>query len=326
MEDRDGEEEEDGEVDRARRVFGPMTRGELCLLDLPPIERLHISLPEDQCQTVGVVTSVVDCLVVVQSAAGAPALDLGSVLFLERGRRPLGRVFDVMGPVASAAYCVRFNSPEEIAQLDIRPGAEVCYAPGSAEYSQLVFVEALRRMRGSDASWWDCNEPPEGCLDFSDDEEERSHKRQSRKRPGTGEAAESTEDAGPRPRAAARSERGRGRGRGGGLTACRPPWMPAPPRNPFYGHRGPSAGPPMRWHQPPPPPPAGPFSRPPPPPPSGGSGQPPPPSGGFGQPPSAGFGQPPPPFAARPAFGLPPGGPPLNQPPPWSRPAFWGPR
>ncbi|XP_043212213.1 H/ACA ribonucleoprotein complex non-core subunit NAF1-like [Amphibalanus amphitrite] len=333
-------EEEDGETDQTRSVFGPMTKGELCLLDLPPIEHLHIVLPEDQCTKVGVVTSVVDCLVVVQSVPGSPALDIDSVLFLERGRRPLGRVYDVMGPVAEAAYCVRFNTPKEIEEFGVQPGAEVFYAPGSAEYSHYVFVEALRKMRGSDASWWDSNEPPENCRDFSDDEEERNFKRQNRKRTiqGTSDSADPPNEDPPSSRPTSRPERGRGRGRGGrggggppgGGGGARPPWMPAPPRNPFYGHRPPSAGPAMRWHHPPP----GPYNRPPPPaPPPGTFSHPPPPPGGFGQPP--------PPFPARPAFGLtpgggapnqppppglPPGGGPPNQPPPWSRPALWGPR
>jgi hypothetical protein len=35
----------------------------------------------------------------------------------------------------------------------------------------------LHRMKGSDASWEDNNEPPPKCLDYSDDEEERAARR-----------------------------------------------------------------------------------------------------------------------------------------------------
>jgi hypothetical protein len=34
-------------------------------------------------------------------------------------------------------------------------------------------VSLCHRMKGSDASWEDNNEPPPKCLDYSDDEEER---------------------------------------------------------------------------------------------------------------------------------------------------------
>ena len=55
---------------------------------------------------------------------------------------------------------------------------------------------------------------------------------------GSSESTDRPNDVPPRPRPSARPERGRGRGGGGGGPPCRPPWMPAPPRNPFYGHRG----------------------------------------------------------------------------------------
>jgi len=35
----------------------------------------------------------------------------------------------------------------------------------------------LCRIKGSDASWEDNNEPPPKCLDYSDDEEERRARR-----------------------------------------------------------------------------------------------------------------------------------------------------
>jgi H/ACA ribonucleoprotein complex non-core subunit NAF1 len=38
-------------------------------------------------------------------------------------------------------------------------------------------VYLLHRMKGSDASWEDNNEPPPKCLDYSDDEEERRARR-----------------------------------------------------------------------------------------------------------------------------------------------------
>ena len=40
----------------------PRAKGEMTLQDLPPIEDLHISVPHEQCQAIGVIKSVVDPL------------------------------------------------------------------------------------------------------------------------------------------------------------------------------------------------------------------------------------------------------------------------
>lgn len=43
----------------------PRTKGELTLDQLPPIEELKISVPEEQCIEIGVVTSIIDQLGIV---------------------------------------------------------------------------------------------------------------------------------------------------------------------------------------------------------------------------------------------------------------------
>lgn len=50
--------------------------GEVTSSELPPIEDLHISVPEIECSKVGTVSSCVHDLVVVQSLPGVPALNL----------------------------------------------------------------------------------------------------------------------------------------------------------------------------------------------------------------------------------------------------------
>ena len=71
-----------------------------------------------------------------------PPLDIDSVLFLDCGARPLGRVFDVMGPVTEPLYCVRFNSKLQIEERNICPGMLVYCAPHT-EHSNFVFVQKL---------------------------------------------------------------------------------------------------------------------------------------------------------------------------------------
>ena len=61
-------------------------------LSLPPIEDLHISVPAYECTVVGRVSNIVDEVVVVWADPGTPAVDEETVLFLEQGSRPLGKV------------------------------------------------------------------------------------------------------------------------------------------------------------------------------------------------------------------------------------------
>jgi len=153
----------------------PKTKNELGMKDLPPVEELDMAVTESEVVKIGTITGCVDELVVVESCPGNPAIDLDSVLFLDSGRRPLGRVFDVIGPVSRPLYCVRFNSKEHIREKEVVQGLDVFYAPKS-EYTSFVFLDQLMKLKISDASWRDDEEPPPNFLDFSDDEEERQAK------------------------------------------------------------------------------------------------------------------------------------------------------
>jgi len=179
----------------------PRVKGEFLPCDLPPIEDLHITVPEYECIQIGVIASIVDDMVVVKTAPNTAALDLDSVLFLEKGKRPLGRVFDVMGPVVQPIYCVRFNSNEHVAKHNIKAGMEVFYAPRT-EHTAFIFLDELMKLKGSDASWENDKEPPPSHIDYSDDEEER---RARRKNPSNVESGESSQGAYVLPQAQVRS-------------------------------------------------------------------------------------------------------------------------
>lgn len=77
------------------------------------------------------------------SLPGVPAYDLETMLFLERGSKPLGRIFDVMGQVSSPIYVVRFNSEDDIDKHNITKGMQVFSAPNNAEHTQYVFLQQL---------------------------------------------------------------------------------------------------------------------------------------------------------------------------------------
>lgn len=165
-----------------RRKPPPKVKGEMLLSELPPIEDLHISVPAYECIKIGHVKEVVEEMVVVQADANTAALNLDTVLFLENGQRPLGRIFDVMGPVMQPFYCVRFNSKEHIQEKNIAKGAPVFFAPRT-EHTSFIFLAELMKLKGSDASWENDNEPPPSHMDFSDDESERKAKKRTYKPP-----------------------------------------------------------------------------------------------------------------------------------------------
>ncbi|EDW77821.1 uncharacterized protein Dwil_GK24689 [Drosophila willistoni] len=159
----------------------PKVRGEMLLDDLPPIHQLEITVPEDECVELGKVQSIVDQLVLVDVLPNSMLFDLDTVLFLEKGRKVLGQVFDVLGQVADPIYCVRFNSNQQIVDRDIKVG-DVVYCAPKTEHTQFVILSKLMQVRGSDASWEHDVEPPERYIDYSDDEAEREARQDQRKR------------------------------------------------------------------------------------------------------------------------------------------------
>ena len=200
----------------------PRTKNELRLCDLPPVEDLKVSVSASEVKKMGRISGWVEELVVIESCAGIPAIDVDSVLFLENGQRALGRVFDVFGPVAQPYYSVRFNSDDHIKEKCLERGMDVFYAPKS-EYTSFIFLEQLMRLKISDASWKDDEEPPPQFLDYSDDEEERMAKqtRVINKMVEGGATEEEVQRKKAKFSGAAARGRGRGRGRGAsGQTGC----------------------------------------------------------------------------------------------------------
>ncbi|XP_050401360.1 H/ACA ribonucleoprotein complex non-core subunit NAF1 [Patella vulgata] len=158
------------------------TKGEMLPEDLPPIGDLKITIPEDEkLLMLGKVSSVVGLLVVIQSSPNTPALNEESVLFYEN-RNVFGKVFEIFGPVACPFYSVRFNNSADIKNQNIEVGDQVYCAPNLEELTQYIFIDQLKQMKGSDASWKDNNEPPPKHLDYSDDELERRTKSKKREK------------------------------------------------------------------------------------------------------------------------------------------------
>ncbi|KAM4594863.1 uncharacterized protein V3H82_002453 isoform 1-T2 [Fundulus diaphanus] len=155
-------------------------RDEILLEELPAVEDVSVSLPEDsELQPVGTVSSIVQQLVIIQSLKDTPPLNEDSILF-RSDRVAVGKVFEVFGPVCSPLYVLRFNSADQIISKGLTEGSTVYCAPALKEYTDYILTQQLKLLKGSDASWKNDDEPPEEALDYSDDEKEQEAKRKIR--------------------------------------------------------------------------------------------------------------------------------------------------
>ena len=191
-EDSDEEEEEEEAIRKPRTNQGLFasyvkTKDELTIYDLPPAERLTIDLDTSfQMIQMGRVLSIVDGrLVVIESLRDneydeAKPLDEETILF-DVNRKSIGKVFEIFGPVSKPFYSIRFNNVNEIGELklSVDVGSPIYFVPESPEFTKYIFnLNEIRKLKGSDASWNHDQEPPDECLDYSDDEQEKMAKKQ----------------------------------------------------------------------------------------------------------------------------------------------------
>jgi len=210
----DSDDDDEQKVLRTRQ--GPRTRNELTIEELPPIENLTITLSDETpIELLGHVRHIVDGkLIVIEALYHSPPLNDDSVLF-NRDRRSIGLIFETFGAVERPYYSIRYNDIESSHRRQIELNQEVFYAPKETTYTKYVFVQELRALKGSDASWEDDNEPPKFAIDYSDDEQEREAKSALRgKRNIDDSANDSNVETMSVSSFNSQSERGRGRGRG----------------------------------------------------------------------------------------------------------------
>uniref|UniRef100_A0A3Q3XGN2 H/ACA ribonucleoprotein complex non-core subunit NAF1 n=1 Tax=Mola mola TaxID=94237 RepID=A0A3Q3XGN2_MOLML len=105
------------------------TRDEVLLEELPVVEEVCLSLPEDaELHPIGTVSSIIQQLVIIQSLKDTPALTDDSILF-RSDRLALAKVFEVFGPVSCPLYILRFSSADQISNKGLTEGLTVYYAP-----------------------------------------------------------------------------------------------------------------------------------------------------------------------------------------------------
>ncbi|KAJ2816768.1 hypothetical protein FBU31_006464 [Coemansia sp. 'formosensis'] len=167
-------EGDDDDEDQVPSNSVPVTRNEVVDLQIP--ELTIRELPETaQLTSLGTIHSIVDHSVIIQAHISGErhVLDSESILSFDN-RKVLGLVYDVFGPVSRPMYTVRVR---EIDRESIVVGRGVYFAPG---WVKMLATEKLR-VKGTDASNEYDEEVGDDGMEFSDDEEERIHRKQAKK-------------------------------------------------------------------------------------------------------------------------------------------------
>lgn len=175
--DDDDDSEDEHKKNVNKKISFPKTKGEITIDEVPPlIDFDHFTLNSNEVIThVGIITSIVYNLVIVQSIRDSKPLDEDTILFTE-DRQTIGKVYETFGPVCQPYYSVRVNLNKD-SSCKYLINTNVYYVPNSQELTKYIFnIEKLKAIKGSDASWSNDNEPPVECLDYSDDEEEKANK------------------------------------------------------------------------------------------------------------------------------------------------------
>lgn len=150
------------------------------LSPVPDLSQLSIDTEKEEFLHIGYVKVIISEIVTIDAVPGSPAFDIDTLLFIDNengGKKILGPIFDVLGPVSEPMYCVRFNTAEEVNSFSLKGGTKIYVAPKNDCTTKFVFLKELLKLKGSDASWLNDQEEPVEMGDYSDDEKEREAKR-----------------------------------------------------------------------------------------------------------------------------------------------------
>nr|XP_033797483.1 H/ACA ribonucleoprotein complex non-core subunit NAF1 [Geotrypetes seraphini]XP_033797490.1 H/ACA ribonucleoprotein complex non-core subunit NAF1 [Geotrypetes seraphini]XP_033797501.1 H/ACA ribonucleoprotein complex non-core subunit NAF1 [Geotrypetes seraphini] len=172
--------DDDQQAKKEGKKYHAVVQDELLLEELPLVEDLTIILPKNVGVTaIGIISNIIEQLVIIESLKDIPPLKEGSILFKEDGLA-IGKIFEIFGPVSRPFYMLRFKTSERIEHKGINLHDTVYFAPSIEDFTKYIFIEQLKKQKGSDASWMNDQEPPAEALDFSDDEQEK-HAKQTKK-------------------------------------------------------------------------------------------------------------------------------------------------
>lgn len=140
------------------------------------VERPNVIVTADmKIEELGNVENLVDNLTLIKAKISGEyqVLETGSVLCLE-DRTVIGVIAETLGRVQQPFYSVCFTNAAAINEIGISKGTKIFYVQ---QHSTYVFTQAIKAIKGSDASNLHDEEVGDDELEFSDDEAEADHKR-----------------------------------------------------------------------------------------------------------------------------------------------------
>jgi H/ACA ribonucleoprotein complex non-core subunit NAF1 len=168
----DGSDDEDG--GKAKGAAAQLrTKNELPETVVPkPDVTITEEMPIEQ---LGTVDQIVDNIVLIKAKTSGEyrVLESGSVLCLA-DRSVVGIVSETIGRVQQPFYSILFTNATAASEAGLSMGTVVFY---SIQHSTYVFTQALKAIKGSDASNLHDEEVGDEEMEFSDDEAEAEHKR-----------------------------------------------------------------------------------------------------------------------------------------------------
>ncbi|KAF8078940.1 Gar1/Naf1 RNA binding region-domain-containing protein [Lyophyllum atratum] len=178
------DDEESGAAPAAGTYF--QTKNELVEADIiiPDISEVG---PEEVLEKVGEIMTIMGNTVIVKGVhselagrGSERALDSDTLLVFE-DRKVLGYIYETFGPTSQPLYQIKFNTDFQLNPERIQIAQEVFHVPARSNF---VFLNYLKRLKGSDASNVHDEEPAENELEFSDDEAEAAYKASLKRKRG----------------------------------------------------------------------------------------------------------------------------------------------
>ncbi|KAG8219554.1 hypothetical protein J3R82DRAFT_505 [Butyriboletus roseoflavus] len=182
----DDVEDVDEESDMIAAAAYLQTKNEIvdATIMVPTISEVE---PCDTLEKVGEIMSIVGNIVIVRglpvnhvNSLSKRALDAESLLVFE-DRKVFGYIYETFGPTSQPLYQVKFTQRYPLDTDKVWLSREVFHVP---QRSHFVFVDQLKKLRGSDASNIHDEEPAEDEVEFSDDEKEAAFRAQHKRRRG----------------------------------------------------------------------------------------------------------------------------------------------
>jgi len=148
--------------------------------------------PEMKISELGHVSQMVgsDILIKGTISAETQILERGSVLCLA-DRTLIGAIQEPLGRVDEPLYQATFTSSVEIAEFGIEKGTKIFYVEDHAIY---LFTQALKLLKGSDASNVHDEEVEDEEMEFSDDEAEAEYKKKRKAEKAARKETKSSKD------------------------------------------------------------------------------------------------------------------------------------